>query len=241
MADLLFSIEMMDAKTLANNPKNYRRHPERQKKEIGKSLQEFGWLENVLYNARTEKLINGHARVEIAAAKGEQVPVRVINVDPKTERRILVSLQRTGELGLNDEAALAALLEEVAGESDELPPGWSGRELEAMLETLLEDDEEEVEEEEEEEDEAAEPLSVPPSSIRMVQLFLTVQSEPIFRNKVEALSEAWGIETMTDVVCRTVSEAFVRLDKETQQAYGDDPLDENASAERSGFFGGDEA
>ena len=240
MTDAPFTIEMMDAKELAANPNNFRAHPERQKKEINRSIGEFGWLQAVIYNSRTRRLIDGHARVEAAAAKGEEVPVRVINVDPKTERRIMVSLQRTNDLGLNDDEMLAQLLQTVAQESDDLPPGWSGKELEAMLETLNEDhyDEEDCLDEEEETDEAAVPLIVPPSSIRMVQLFLTVESEPRFRDAVESLAAAWNLETCTDVVYRAVMKAAGAFGNEHHEL---DTVDLHPGAETSGVFGGDVA
>lgn len=234
-----FQVEMMDARTLAENPDNYRRHPDRQNKEIGRSLKEFGWLESVLYNKRTSRLINGHARVKLAAEKGEEVPVRVIDVDPKTEKRILVSLQRTGDLGLNDEEQLADLLREVIDEGGELPPGWNSGELEAMIASVAEDtaeDEEEIDEEEIDDPEAALPLDIPASTVRMFQLFLTVQSEPTFRKMVERLAAHYELTTATDTVYRAVASTYVATFGE--EPHANDQVDEPTSAESSGVFGG---
>lgn len=134
-----FTIEHLAPETLTPNPANFRRHPEIQREALRESLEEHGYLSAPIYNARTQNLIDGHARVELAVANGEAtIPVRVIDVSEEQERRILASFDRIGSLALHDDQALATLLQDLAASDEGLPAGWGESDLEELLVGLAE-------------------------------------------------------------------------------------------------------
>ncbi len=75
-------------------------------------LAEVGWAGALLYNERTHRLIDGHARKQ-AAEKGQKVPVLVGAWDEADERKILATLDPLSAMATADQAALLALLESV--------------------------------------------------------------------------------------------------------------------------------
>jgi ParB-like nuclease family protein len=231
MSEPLFDLQWMEAKELVEHPQNYRRHPQSQVREINKSLKEFGWLQNVIWNKRTGYILDGHARIEEAAKRGEKVPVRVIDVTPTQEKRIILSIGKTAEGRELDEEALAGLLSEVLEESGDLPPGWSASELEDLLEKTSpnedeDDDEDGYEEEEILSDEP--PAGIPLASIRMVQLYLTQENIDQWQEWVSRLAQHFGTTTTTDTVLATIEAAAQQFCPEEEDADG--PLVESASS-----------
>lgn len=74
---------------------------------------ELGWLQSVIVNKRSGKVIDGHMRVQVALTNGEDTPVPVTYVDlsPKEERLALLSFDQVGAAaGRNDEAYDALLV-----------------------------------------------------------------------------------------------------------------------------------
>lgn len=211
MSELSFPIEMMDARELVAHPQNFRRHPLTQRREINKSLSEFGWLQNVIWNERTGYILDGHARIEEAAKRGESVPVRVVDVSPAQEKRIILAIGKTAEGREIDEEVLAKLLTEVVEETGDLPPGWSSEELDELLKATAGDDEETLEEDEEETEPVlsdAIPAGIPLASIRMVQLYLTQENIDRWQEWVAALAQHFEQTTTTDTVVMTVKACY---------------------------------
>ena len=108
-----FTIEHLDPESLVPHPANFRRHPDPQKDALEQSLDEHGWLSAPIWNKRTARLVDGHARVELARGKEARIPVRVIDVPEEQERRILRAFDRIGAMALEDTAALEALIAEI--------------------------------------------------------------------------------------------------------------------------------
>lgn len=117
-------LEYVDPATLDDNPRNWRRHPERQKKALAAALDKAGWAGALLYNERTKRLIDGHARKEHAIEhKIAAVPVLIGRWTDKQEQLVLASLDPIGAMATTDKDALAGLvadLDDVAGDSEEL-------------------------------------------------------------------------------------------------------------------------
>ncbi len=104
----------VDPKTLAPNPQNYRRHPKRQGDAVTGSLNELGWIQDVLVNKTTGRMIDGHLRVELALQHGAQsVPVKYVELSEAEERLALATLDPLTYMAETDAAALGALLEGV--------------------------------------------------------------------------------------------------------------------------------
>jgi ParB-like chromosome segregation protein Spo0J len=205
-------IQMLNPLELRDNERNFRKHPVNQLNAIRDSLAEFGWLEPIIYNQQTERLLNGHARVYIARKDGTpEIPVHVVNVDAKAERRILASLQRTNDLGLVDDRALQALLAEVSLESETAIPGWDDWQLAAMLDEAAEKDKERLKDlpfdleatTQNRRGRQGRQADATPLT-RMVQLYFTEELDEAFRGRVDALTERFATTTLTDTVYKCV-------------------------------------
>jgi hypothetical protein len=103
-------LEWVEADTLADNPSNWRRHPDGQLGALREVLAEVGWAGALLYNEQTRRLIDGHARKQLAPGK---VPVLVGAWTEAQEKVILASLDPIAGMAEADADRLEALLHEV--------------------------------------------------------------------------------------------------------------------------------
>jgi hypothetical protein len=118
----------VDPRTLKANPRNWRSHPRAQQEAIAGVLREVGWVQDVIVNKRTGFVVDGHARIEMAIAAGELVPVKYVDLTEKEEELVLASFDPLTSMAMVDEAALAPLLAEVNSESAA---------LDALLKSML--------------------------------------------------------------------------------------------------------
>jgi len=130
MSDVLpLRLEYLDPADLDSNPANWRTHPQKQVASLQAAMAEVGWAGALLYNERTKRLIDGHARKGLFAGKGK-VPVLIGSWDEATEKKILATLDPLAAMAETEAAKLADLLREVnTGDED----------LAAMLSTLATD------------------------------------------------------------------------------------------------------
>jgi ParB-like chromosome segregation protein Spo0J len=104
----------VDPKTLIPNSKNYRRHPKGQVSALHGSLSEVGWVAPVTVNRTTGKLVDGHARVELAIRhKAKTVPVQYVELTDAEESLVLATLDPISAMATHDAEALDALLRDV--------------------------------------------------------------------------------------------------------------------------------
>jgi hypothetical protein len=97
--------------TLTAHPQNWRRHPESQRRVLRAALGSVGWVQQVVVNRVTGHLLDGHARVEEAMARGEPtVPVVFVELTPAEERQVVATFDPIGDLARADGTALADLL-----------------------------------------------------------------------------------------------------------------------------------
>jgi len=104
-------LEWRQPAELAENPANWKHHPAEQLSSIDGLIGEVGWAGALLYNERTGRLLDGHARRSLALAKGEPVPVLVGDWSEEQERIILAYLDPTGWTSIADRSRLKQLLE----------------------------------------------------------------------------------------------------------------------------------
>ena len=72
---------------LLANPMNPRRHPGEQRDAMRGSLDELGWIDAVIVNDTTGRMIDGHLRCEEAITEGAPViPVLHVELDENEER-----------------------------------------------------------------------------------------------------------------------------------------------------------
>lgn len=105
------------------NPQNWRKHPQAQLSALNAIIAdpEVGWAGVLLFNERTDRLIDGHARLD-GRADDERVPVLVGSWTPEAEKKILLTLDPLAAMAEPDTALLLTLLGEVDLSSDELSP-----------------------------------------------------------------------------------------------------------------------
>lgn len=133
-------LEWRDASELADNPRNWRRHPESQLAALEGAIAEVGWAGACLYNERTGRLIDGHARRKVALKNGGKVPVLVGDWDEATEAKILATLDPLAGMATADPAALDQLLREVNTGCAELQQllddVWENAQADAIADTV---------------------------------------------------------------------------------------------------------
>jgi len=208
------------------NPLNPRKITAEQLKMLADSLRKFGDLSGLVLNVATNHLVGGHQRVkELGDApvtivrryktptpkgtiaegfvlfEGERYSYREVRWDETTERAAMVAANKHG--GDWDFPQLSELLLELdSGEFDLALTGFSAAELEKMVRGITPNGSDEIEPLSKDEIEAL------PAHIRMVQLFLTVETLPLFMDKVRSLQEDYGTENITDTVVEAISKCY---------------------------------
>jgi hypothetical protein len=105
-------LEYRDPAELAENPANWRTHPQKQITALADVIAEVGWAGACLYNERTGRLIDGHARRKGAIERGEKVvPVLIGNWTEEQERTILATLDPLSAMAEMDPRKFEALLD----------------------------------------------------------------------------------------------------------------------------------
>src|SRR5215470_12257815 len=114
-------LEWRSPAELADNPRNWRTHPETQLTALADIIADVGWAGACLFNERTHRLLDGHARKGIGIARGtDKIPVLIGNWSEEQELRILATLDPIGALAEADSTKLETLLREVSTGSDAL-------------------------------------------------------------------------------------------------------------------------
>lgn len=99
---------------LMAHPENWRVHTKRQRVALTQLLDKVGWVQNVLVNKRTGRVLDGHLRVGEAIARGESaVPVTYVDLPEDEERLVLASLDPIASLAVTDSSSLMALVADV--------------------------------------------------------------------------------------------------------------------------------
>ena len=131
-------LEWIEAGSLAENPANWRRHPDGQMSALKDVIADpdIGWAGALLYNERTKRLIDGHARRK-AVDPSTPVPVLIGSWSEAAEKKILLTLDPLAGLAEPDPDALRALLDSVTLDTDALKALGDGLE-EQLLQDMTE-------------------------------------------------------------------------------------------------------
>jgi hypothetical protein len=106
--------------SLLANPKNFRRHPRHQQDALHGILTEIGVVQSVIVNQRTNTLVDGHLRVELAMRHNQPtIPVVYVDLSPEEEDIILASLDPLASLAFTDADAFADLFQSLNPQSEE--------------------------------------------------------------------------------------------------------------------------
>lgn len=129
--DRIVELRRVPARELVPNPRNWRRHPPRQKAAMGGMLDEVGYADALLVRVLPDgrlMIIDGHLRAEITP--DQIVPVLVLDVDEADAAKILATLDPLAGMAEMDKDALRNLTTFVQtenGDIRELLESLSGR------------------------------------------------------------------------------------------------------------------
>jgi len=128
--------ELVPLASMRLHPRNYRSHPPEQLDHLAASFRQFGVLPTTVI-ARDGTILGGHGVWLTAERLGlDAIPATRLDLDPDSPAalKLMAALNFLGKLALDDEAALAAILTEVA-EADTLAllgSGWTADALTAL-------------------------------------------------------------------------------------------------------------
>jgi DNA modification methylase len=100
---------------------NFRLHPAAQSQALAASLDNVGWVQQVVVNTRTGNLLDGHLRVELARQRGEnELPCLYVELSAEEERLVLASLDPIAAMASADRAKLQELLTSIQSEDEQV-------------------------------------------------------------------------------------------------------------------------
>lgn len=103
-----------DPKTLRDHGYNWRLHPKEQRDALEAVLERVGWVQRVVVNENTMRIVDGHLRVSVARSRGEAtIPVSYVNLTEEEERLALATFDTVGTFDVADPKVLKDLLAEV--------------------------------------------------------------------------------------------------------------------------------
>lgn len=110
------------ADQLLANPRNHRRHPQKQREVVAASIEELGFCKSVIVNQQTGHIVDGHERVmqALGAGDGTLVDVEYVDLSEEDERKLLLILDASSELAEVDAADVASLMDDCNWQSVEL-------------------------------------------------------------------------------------------------------------------------
>lgn len=97
------------------HPRNWRQHPEAQRKALAASLNGVGWVDTVIENVTTGHLIDGHERIWQALDQGDNTPVPFTQVElsEDEEHLVLATFDSITQMAVTDGEALEDLLSDL--------------------------------------------------------------------------------------------------------------------------------
>lgn len=100
---------------------NFRKHGDAQMKALRGSMDDMGWLKEILVSRRTNTIIDGHARWEEAKRrKLPFVPVTFVDLTKDEENKALALLDPITEMATRDDALFLKLLDSVKTDNDSI-------------------------------------------------------------------------------------------------------------------------
>ena len=112
MKDRIIELRRVKASQLAEHPKNWRTHPDGQRRALSTMLDRIGMAAALIARDKgdgTLELIDGHLRADIA--QDEQVPVLVVDLDEAEADQMLASFDPLGAMAQADHQAIEELLQ----------------------------------------------------------------------------------------------------------------------------------
>ena len=115
------------------NPRKDLKPGDPEYEKLRKSIQEFGYVDAIIWNKRTGVVVGGHQRLKVLKELGyEKVKVSVVDLDEQKEKALNLALNKIE--GDWDKTLLKNLLEELdTGEFDMELTGFDEKEIEKLM------------------------------------------------------------------------------------------------------------
>ena len=191
---------------LTANEQNWRRHPPAQQAALLEALNDIGWIKSVTVNRLTGRVVDGHLRVELALRENvKTVPVDYVELTPEEEALALATVDPIAGMAETDKEKLQLVLDAAALKDEKASALLSVIEnLRGVAPGPLG-----VDVGDEEAGGMAVEEFAPVSQVRMVQLFFTGETEPVFSRRVADLAGKLGMDNISDTVFEVVRQQHV--------------------------------
>lgn len=173
--------------------------------KVASSIREFGFQQPIVVD-RDMVVIVGHTRLEASQKLGlDKVPVLIADISPEQAKAYRIADNRLNEDSDWDFIKLNTEFGDLLDNHYDLSKlGFEDSEIEKIItmEPKFESTNDIVEEINTDEIEA------PTSQVRMVQLFLSSETEPMFKKMCDTLQERYGTSNLTDTVYKAIEDAY---------------------------------
>ncbi len=117
----------------AYNPRRDLKPGDRDYEKLKRSIEEFGFVEPVVWNEATGNVVGGHQRLKVLLDMGEtEIDCVVVHLDPQREKALNLALNRIQ--GGWDETKLAAVMADLdASDFDVSFTGFDAEEIDALM------------------------------------------------------------------------------------------------------------
>lgn len=139
------TLKATELKAAAYNPRKDLQPEDAEYKKLRRSMEEFGYVEPIIWNERTGNVVGGHQRLKVLLEQGaENIECVVTSLDEKDEKILNVLLNKVK--GRWDIGKLADLLQELDEAGAMEATGFEDWELQSLLvqydhiKDLMEDD-----------------------------------------------------------------------------------------------------
>jgi len=133
----ILSHDVVDPNDLVPNEKNWREHPEFQRKSLKGVLDQVGWVQSVIVNKNSGNIVDGHLRVSEAINNKEDVPVVYVDLTSDEENLILATIDPLSALAKTNNDALKSLVEDIKGDYDLAEFGYTSKSLDKLLDSKV--------------------------------------------------------------------------------------------------------
>jgi DNA modification methylase len=126
-------IEIAKLKAAEYNPRVALKPDDKEYEKLKRSIQEFGFVEPIVWNKRTGNVVGGHQRLTVLKGMGEkEIDCVIVDLDSQKEKALNIALNKVQ--GSWDEDKLAALLSELNASSfDVSKTGFDAAEVDELL------------------------------------------------------------------------------------------------------------
>ena len=124
-------VKVSDLRPAEYNPRQDLKPGDREYEKIARSIDEFGYVEPIVWNETTGNIVGGHQRLKILIERGEtEVEVSVVRLNEHDEKVLNVALNKI--TGRWDTGKLTNLLKELQAEGAMEVTGFEDWELDAL-------------------------------------------------------------------------------------------------------------